>query len=440
MADFLAMQVATGYMHGLATIIFIGQLPTALSIKISSGQPIPQLLEAVKRASEANWITLTIAAFCVAVILCFQRWIPRIPGQIVAIVLSTAAVGLFHLEGLGVSVVGHIPSGIPHLRVPLVSAGDCASLLPIALAGALLAFSDTMVTARAFASRNHYQIDANQEMLALGMASISSGFSQALPLSSSGSRTAVAESAGSRTQVTSVVAAAVVAAALTFLTPAFRELPNAALAGVLMAAAYNLCDFGEWRRIWRFRGIGFAAAAFTLLGMLALGVMQGIAIGVLFCIVMLLKAIAFPEDAVLGRLTTTGGFGDVARHADARQIAGVLLYRFSGPLIFANCSRFSARVEELVEAGHPLPRHLIVDASGILFIDLSGCETLIQLVRKLQDQGVTLGLANVHGALADSLAKGGVIEVLGQSAIFPTFANAVESVEHVSAAPLARGV
>jgi SulP family sulfate permease len=349
MADFLAKQVATGYMHGLAIIIFVGQLGAALDIKITSDQPISQLLEAIRKSSQTNWATLIITAFCVAVILIFQRWVPRIPGQIVAIVLSTAAVSLFHLERLGVGVVGRIPSGIPHFRVPVVSAGDCWSLLTVALAVTLLAFSDTMVTVRAFASRNHYQVDTNQEMLALGVASISSGLFQGLPLSSSGSRTAVAESAGSRSQITSVVAAIVVAAALSLMTLLFRDLPNSALAGVLIVAAYNLCNFPEWRRMWRFRGIGFAAAALTLIGMIVLGVMQGIAIGVVFCIIMLLKSIAFPKDAVLGRVANTGEFNDVARHPDAQQIPGVLIYRFSGPPIFANCSRFSARVEDLVK-------------------------------------------------------------------------------------------
>src|SRR5277367_5760085 len=287
MADFLAKQLTAGFMHGMAILIFVGQLPDALGIEITSQKPIPQLIEIAKKLNETNWVALAISVFSVALILGFHSWLPKIPGQIVAIALAIAAVSLFHLERFGISVVGHIPSGIPHFQPPLVGMSDISLLIPTALAGAVLAFSDTIVTARAFASRNHYQIDANQEMLALGMASIASGLTQGLPLSSSGSRTAVAESAGSRTQITSVTAAAVVAVVLLFFTSVLRPMPHAALAGILIAAAYGLCDFGELRRIWRFRGMGFAIAMVTLLSIVVLDVMKGIAIGVLCSIVML---------------------------------------------------------------------------------------------------------------------------------------------------------
>ena len=233
MADFLAKEVTAGFMHGMAIIIAVGQLPKALGIEITAQKPIPQLIEIAKKLNETNWVALTISVLSVALILGFHRWLPKIPGQIVAIVLAIAAVVLFHLERFGLAVVGDIPSGVPHFRPPLVGMNDFSLLIPTALAGAVLAFSDTIVTARAFASRNHYRIDANQELLALGMASIASGLTQGLPLSSSGSRTAVAESAGSRTQITSVTAAAVVAVVLLFFTRLLHPMPHAALAGSL---------------------------------------------------------------------------------------------------------------------------------------------------------------------------------------------------------------
>jgi sulfate permease, SulP family len=425
MADFLAKQVTAGFMHGMAIIIFVGQLPDALGIEITSQKPIPQVIEITKKVSETNWLALTISVLCVVLILGFRRWLPRIPGQIVAIILAIAAVSFFHLERFGTSVVGHIPSGIPHLQPPFVGISDIWLLIPTALAGTVLAFSDTIVTARAFASRNHYRIDANQELLGLGMASIASGLTQGLPLSSSGSRTAVAESAGSRTQITSVTAAAVVAVVLLFFTGVLRPMPHAALAGILIAAAYGLCDFGELRRIQRFRGMGFAITLLTFLSIVTLGVMKGIAIGVLGCIVLLVHAVSFPRDAVLGRVGPNGEFHDLAGDSGAVPVPHVLIYRFSGPLFFANASQFRSRIEDLAEQSAGEVNLLVVDCSGILFVDLAGCETLTDAAQNLSSKHIKLVLAAVHARLLEFLHRGGVTDALGESSIFSTIEAAV---------------
>jgi sulfate permease, SulP family len=425
MADFLAKQVVAGYMHGLAVIIFVGQLPHALGIEVSADKVIPQVIEITRKFGRANWAVLAVTALCVAMILGFRRWLPHVPGQIVAIIASISAVKVLHLERWGVSVVGRIPSGVPHFQVPMIGAADLWALLPISCAGAVLAFSDTIVTGRAFASRNHYRTDANQEMLALGLSSIASGLTQGLPLSSSGARTAVAESAGGRSQIASVTAAVVVAVVLLFFTSVVSSMPNAALAGILIAAAYNLCDVGEIKRIWHFRGIGFVAAALTFLGLITLDIMKGIAIGVLFCLIMVIRAVSFPHDATLGWVDDVSEFHDVSRNNRAQPIPGVLLYRFSGPLFFVNCSRFRDRIEALVaDAAKPV-RLVVVDCSAVLFVDLAGCEILIELARKLGALQIKLALGDVHGALRSSLQRGGVIEVLGESGIYATLQSAV---------------
>jgi sulfate permease, SulP family len=425
MADFLSKQVIAGFMHGLAVIIFVGQLPQALGIEITSQKPIQQVIEISKKLGETNWVALAISASCVAVILGFHRWFPQIPGQLVAIVLAIGAVVFFHLERFGLSVVGHIPSGMPHFQAPIVGVSDFLVLMPTALAGTVLAFSDTIVTARAFASRNRYRVDANQELLALGMASIASGLTQGLPLSSSGSRTAVAESAGSRTQITSVTAAAVVAVVLLFFTPVLRPMPHAALAGILIAAAYSLCDIGELRRMWHFRGIGFAIAMLTLIAIVTLDVMTGIAIGVVGSIIMIVRAISFPRDAVVGRVAASGEFHNLAGESGAVAVPNVVIYRFSAPLFFANCSQFRSRIEELTEQAGGTIQRLVVDCSGILFVDLGGCETMIELCQSLGSKNVKLVLARVRSSLLESLVRGGVSDALGDSAIFSTIEAAV---------------
>ncbi len=306
LADFLAKPVITGFMHGLAVVIAVGQLPKVLGVAGGGDTTVAQFLTVWRNLGGANLASLAIGAGCVAVILSCRRWWPRIPGQIVALVGATLLVYLLKLEQSGVAVVGEIPSGLPRLRIPLPSAEDLQLLLPVALASALVAFSDTVATARGFASRNRYRIDANQEMLALGLGNIAAGFTQSLPVNGSGSRTAAAEASGSRTQVTSIVAAGMVACVMLFLTGLLYSLPAAALGGILIAAAWSLCDFAEFRRMWRFRGVGLAGALLTAAGVVAIGVMEGIALGVVFSLILVLRALAFPADAVLGELGRWG--------------------------------------------------------------------------------------------------------------------------------------
>jgi sulfate permease, SulP family len=405
MADFLAKPVIAGFMHGLALVIAVGQLPKVLGVQGGGETTVAQFLTVCRHLAGTHVITLAIGAASVAIILSCRRWCPRIPGQIVALVGAIVVVSFLRLDQLGVAVVGNIPRGLPRFQIPILSVQDFQSLLPLAFAATLLAFSDTMVTSRGFASRNHYRIDANQEMLALGLSNIAGGLTQGLPVSSSGSRTAAAESAGSRTQVTSVVAAGMVAAVMLFLTGLLYSLPSAALGGILIAAAWNLCDFQEFRRMWRFRGTGLVAALLTMAGVVGIGVMEGIAIGVLFSLVLVLRALAFPDDAVLGQVGPED-FRDLGRHPEAKAIPGVVVYRFSGLLFFANCGAFRNRAEELVDtAAEPL-HGFILDASAIVEVDLAACEVLSEFHERLRERGIRLVIVNLPGNVRDRLVRG----------------------------------
>jgi high affinity sulfate transporter 1 len=430
MADFLAKPVISGYMHGLAAIIFVGQLPQALGIEVGSQKNIAQLMEIVRKLPQASLPSLAISVGCVLVILGFRRWLPRIPGQLIAMVVAMGSVSLFALQRFGVSVIGKIPRGLPDFHVPLVEVKDLSVLLPMALAGAVLAFSDSIVTVRAFASRNRYQVDANQELLALGMASITSGFTQGLPLSASGSRTAVAEAAGSRTQVTSVVAAIVVAIVLLLLTGLLRFMPRAALSGILIAAAYSLCDYSELKRMWRFRGVGFACAVITFLTIFFFDVLKGTAAGVICSIILLVRAISFPRD------TAVTAFADGSLHesdieSEFPSSTPVLIYRLFGPLFFANCTQFRSHIERLTERLCGPNKVLIVDCNRILFVDLAGCDTIVELVQELTAVHSRLVLAAVHPRLQESFRRGGVTVAIGESSIFTTLDAALSKVMEV---------
>ena len=426
-ANFLSKPVIVGFMHGLALVIVAAQLPKVLGIRAPGETTLEQLGAIVERLPDTNGLALAIGGSSFAVILLCRRFLPRVPGAVVALVGWLLVVVLFDLEKQGVAVVGHIPTGLPELSLPVVSLADFDDLLPVALVAALLSFSDTMVTARAFAARNRYRIDANQELLAIGVANLVSGVSQGLPISASDSRTAVVEAAGSRTQLTSVIAALVVAAVMLYLAPLLRYLPSAALGGILIASAWGLCDFAEFGRLWRFRGISLAGALVTLVGVVALGLMEGILLGVVFALVLLLRALAFPPDAVLGR-TPDGAWHDPAHWPDAVAQPALLVYRFSAPLFFANCNLFRERIEALVAAASPPVKAVIVDGGEIHDVDLMACELLVELERELAERGIRLVFGNLRDRVKRDIERGLPPLPAGEEVSFPSVAAAAAAV------------
>ena len=433
-ANFLSKPVIVGFMQGLALVVAVAQLPKVLGIKAGGETTLEQLADIAPRLGDTNFVTLAIGGATFAVILLCRRFVPRVPGAVVALVGSGLAVVLFDLERQGVAVIGRIPAGLPGFSLPLLSLDDFDSLLPVALVAALLSFSDTIVTARGFAARSRERIDADQELLAIGVANLASGLSHGLPISASNSRTAVAEAAGSRTQVTSAVAAVVVAAVMLWFAGLLYHLPLAALGGILMASAWTLCDVGEFVRLWRFRGISLAASLVTLAGVLALGIMEGILIGVVFSLVLLLRALAFPPDAVLGR-TPDGGWHDANHRPDAVAVPGLLVYRFSAPLFFANCSLFRDRIEALIDAASQPVTGVVVDGGAIHDVDLMACETLVELEQELRERGIRLAFGDLRDRVKRDIERG---LALGRGdaddMTFPSVAAAAEAVRVRSAA------
>ncbi len=424
-ANFLSKPVIVGFMHGLALVIAVAQLPKVLGLKSQGATTLEQAVSLLHRLADTNLTALAIGAGTFAVILLCRRFVPMIPGAVVALAGSGLAVVLFHLD---VAVVGSVPTGLPGLSLPAISLGDFEALLPIALVAALLSFSDTVVTARAFAARNRYRVDANQELLAIGVANLVSGLSQGLPISASDSRTAVAEAAGGRTQVTSIVAAVVVAGVMLWLAGFLYHLPAAALGGLLMASAGSLCDAGEFRRLWRFRGISLAGALVTLAGVVALGVMEGILIGVVFSLVLLLRALAFPPDAVLGR-TPDGSWHDPAFRPDAARVPGLLVYRFTAPLFFANCALFRDRIEALVAAAPQPLAGVVIDGGALQDVDLMGCETLSELYGELHERGIQLVFGDLRDRVRRDIERGLQFEAeTDQDVTFASVAAAADAV------------
>jgi sulfate permease, SulP family len=433
-ANFLSKPVIVGFMHGLAVVVAVAQLPKVLGIKAAGETALEQLVNALPQLGATNPVTLAIGGATFAVILLCRRFLPRVPGAVVALVGSGLAVVLLDLESHGVAVIGRIPTGLPGFSLPLLSLDDFDSLLPVALVAALLSFSDTIVTARGFAARIGERIDADQELLAIGVANLASGLSHGLPISASDSRTAVAEAAGSRTQVTSAIAAVVVAAVMLWFAGLLYHLPLAALGGILMASAWTLCDVGEFVRLWRFRGISLAAALVTLVGVLALGIMEGILIGVVFSLILLLRAFAFPPTAVLGR-APDGTWHDTAHRPDAVAVPGLLVYRFSAPLFFANCSLFRDRIEALVDAAPQPLAGVVVDGGAIHDVDLMACEMLVELDRELAERGIALAFGNLRDRVRRDIERGLSLAPDADAPSYPSVAEAAEAVRARASRP-----
>lgn len=424
-ADFLSKPVIVGFMHGLALVIAVAQLPKVLGVKSEGETTLDQAVSLAQRLGDTNPVSLAIGGGCFAVILLCRRYLRRVPGAVVALLVSGLIVGIVGADRLGVAVVGHIPTGLPALSLPVLTLADFEDLLPIALVTAMLSFSDTMVTARAFAARNGYRIDANQELIGIGMANLTSGVTQGLPISASDSRTAVAEASGGRTQMTCIVAGAVVVGVMLWLAGLLRYLPSATLGGVLMASAWTLCDFSEFRRLWRFRGISLAAALVTLVGVIVLGIMEGILIGVVFALVLLLRALAFPPDAVLGR-TANGNWHDKVYRPDAVSQSGLLVYRFSAPLFFANCNLFRDRIEALIEAT-PGVTAVVVDCGAMHDVELTAIDMLIDLERELRERGIRLAFGNLRDRVRRDIERGLPPLPDGDELVFPSVADAANA-------------
>ncbi|HLM12160.1 MAG TPA: SulP family inorganic anion transporter [Reyranella sp.] len=426
-ANFLSRPVIVGFMHGVALVIIGSQLPKVLGIRAEGETTLDQVASLLPRLGDTNLVALAIGVASFAVILLCRRFVPRVPGAVVALLGSLLAVILLGLDRYGIAVVGRIPTGLPQLALPLPALADFDDLLAVALAAALLSFSDTMVTARAFAARNRQRIDANQELLGIGMANLMSGVSQGLPISASDSRTAVVEAAGGRTQVTSVVAAIVVAVVMLWLTQLLYWLPSAALGGILIASAWGLCDFREFARLWRFRGISLAGALVTLVGVAVLGIMEGILLGVVFSLVLLLRALAFPPDAVLGR-TPDGEWRDPAHRPEAKPVPGLLVYRFAAPLFFANCELFRERIEALVAGAAQPVTAVVVDGAAIHDVDIMACDMLVELDGELRSRGIRLAFGNLRDRVLRDIERGLPALPEGEDVCFPSVAGAAAAV------------
>jgi sulfate permease, SulP family len=429
LANLLSHPVLIGYMAGIAVLMIVSQLSKVTGIPVEGDSTLSEVRSFLGNLDQVRWPTLLVAAGTFVLLVTFQRLLPRWPGPLIAMVVAAAAVGILNLDQLGVETVGSIPRGLPPFSIPDFSTIDLGTLLPAALGVTIVAYTDNVVTGRAFAARRREVIDARQEFLALGAANVSAGVFSGFPVSSSGSRTVIGDALGSRTQLYSLVAAAMVLLTTLFLGPALATFPMAALGAVVVFAAFRLIDVAELRRIARFRRSELVLALATTAAVLIFDVLYGIAVAVALSILDLLRRIARPHDGILGYVPGMAGMHDIDDYATGRQVRGLLVYRYDAPLFFANAEDFKHRALESVDSADPPVEWFLLNAEANTEVDLTAVDALEEVRKTLAERDIVFALARVKMDLREDLAPSGFINRIGEDRVFPTLPTAVDAYE-----------
>lgn len=425
LADLLSKPVLIGYMAGVAVIMIAGQLGKVSGIPIDAETVPGEIYAFFNQLSQIHSPTAILSIAVLGFLFIIQaRW-PRVPGPLLAVLLATVAVNVLNLDQLGVAVVGDIPAGLPQLRLPAFSPDQVIPLLAAALGIAVVGYSDNVLTARAFANRNGYKIDANQELLALGVANMGAGLMQGFPISSSGSRTVLGDALGNKTQLYSLVAMVAVILVLLFLRPLLALFPNAALGALVIYAATKLIELSEFLRLKRFRNTEFALAIATTVGVLATGLLVGIAIAVGLSVIDLFARVARPHDAVLGKVAGLAGWHDIEDWDDVTTIPGLVIYRYDAPICFANVEDFKRRALAAIAAEKAPVEWFVLNTEAIAEIDITAADTLAELHQELADKTITFALARVKQDLYAQLKRTELHQLIGEERIYPTLKTAI---------------
>jgi MFS superfamily sulfate permease-like transporter len=376
---------------------------------------------------KANGIAFMIGAFGLILMLAYRRWLPHIPGAVIAVSGATAVVTLLDPAlRATIPVIGTLPQGLPAFHIPSVSLDDVRSLLPGAFAIMMVSFVETSILSRVFALRGGYAVDENQELIAFGAANIAAGLFSGFSISSSASRTPVAEAAGAKTQVTSLVGAVCIALLLIFAPALLQNLPGSALSAVVIAACLSMADVRSLAHFYRVRREEFVESVVCFLGVAIFGVIQGIFLAVGLALLAFIWRAWRPHDAVLGRVDQMKGYHDIKRHPEARQIPGLVLFRWDAPLFFANAETFREHVLNAV-ADAPTPTiWVVVSAEPITDVDITGADMLAELDETLHKAGMDLCFAEMKGPVKDLLRRYDLFNKLGADLFFPTLGTAVD--------------
>jgi len=427
--ELLSKPIRYGYMNGIALTVLLSQVPKLFGFSVSAKGPVRQAWGIFQKIFEGktNIAALSIGASTLVLILLLKRK-PRLPGVLIAVVGATVVVASFDLATrAGVSVLGPLPRGLPSPTLPFVQVEDWVSIFMGGIAVALVSFADTSVLSRTYAARLRTQVDPNQEMVGLGVANLAAAFFQGFPISSSSSRTPVAEAAGAKTQLTGVVGAIAIAFLLVFAPSILQDLPHPALAAVVVAAAIGLVEVTDLRRIYRIQRWEFWLSMTCFGGVAVFGAIPGIAIAIVIAVIEFLWDGWRPHSAVLGRVERVKGYHDIARYPEARLIPGLVLFRWDAPLFFANAELFHERVLDAV-AKSPTPvRRVVIAAEPVTSVDVTAADAVSELDENLHTAGIELCFAEMKDPVKDKLKRFGLFSRFGEQTFFATLGEAVNA-------------
>ena len=426
--ELLSKPIRYGYMNGIAVTVLVSQLPKLFGVSIDAEGPLSNLwaLSVAVWDGKTNWTSFLIGAATLSVILLLRRY-QRLPSVLIAVVGATVVVGGLDLAATAhVVVLGSLPQGLPMFAIPWIGFSDMMPVLIGGWAVALVSFADTSVLSRSYAARTGTYVDPNQEMLALGAANLAAGFFQGFPVSSSASRTPVAEAAGAKTQMTGVVGAASVAVLLVAAPDLLQFLPSTALAAVVIAAAIGMVEIADLRRIYRIQQWECWLSIGCFAGVAVLGAIPGIGLAIVIAVIEFLWDGWRPHTAVLGRADGVKGYHDITRYPEARLIPGLVLFRWDAPLFFANAEWFQERVLDAVAASPTPVRWLVVAAEPMTSVDVTSADALADLDETLTAAGIELRFAELKDPVKDKLKRFGLFARFGEERFCPTVESAVD--------------
>ena len=432
-AQFLSRPVMDGFVFGLAIFVTVSQLPKLFGVEKGSGDTIKQFIHLIAHLGDTSGATLAVGAGALVLLFAAERLAAKIPGGLVALALGILVSSVFSLSSHGVEIVGHVPSGLPTPGVPSVRGSDVLALITAAAGLLLVIFSESLGAAETFATKYGYEIDPNQELLALGVANASSGLLGGLAGGGSLSQSAVNEGAGARSEISPLVAAALILITVLVLTPLFKSLPEAVLAALIIHAVSHLWKVAAMRRYYSLARLEFWLALATFLGVITIDVLPGLIVGVAAMLLLVIYRASRPEIGSLGRVPgEPGAYGEIGRHPDYDRIPGLLVLRLEAPLFYANATPVRDRIKTLIGESDPPPKALIVDIGGNERLDITSAEMLTELVQTIRSAGVDVALADVRQPVIKMARRSGLAKRLGEDRICHTIDQAIRAVSGTS--------
>ena len=426
-ADLLSKEVQVGYMNGLGITIIISQLPKLFGFSTDADGFLEEVEQFVGNLDQTDITTLLVGVAVLVVLLVLPRFSSRMPAILVAVIGATVASAALGLADEGVATVGALPQGVPKPTIPWTDASDVFPLLIAAAGITLVSLADTIATATSFAARRGDEVEPNQEMVGMGAANVAAGLFQGFAVSTSGSRTAVAEQSGAKSQVTGLVGAGLVVVLLLFLNSLLADLPQTALAAVVIVAAFSLMDIDVLRRYWRVRRSALAISLVATTGVILFGVLQGIVVAIVLAILLFFRRNWWPHGVVLGTVEGLDGWHGVDAYPDARQIPGVVVFRWEAPLFFANAGEFRQQIRHLVRERRP--DWVVLQCEAVTDVDVTAAEVLKQLDIELNAAGINMAFAEMRGRLQDLTFRYGLFETLDRDHFYPTLDSAIAAIK-----------